>query len=291
MVKHVLKYMEAFPSELEEMVQTNPIAYVPFGALEWHSLHMVCGVDSLKATQICRRSAEMTGGVLFPCVNWGAFSTMRFPFTFHFSKRRLKRMTKQILDQLYHMGFRILILLTGHYPGAQIKQVRKAAQKISKKYNDCYALGIPEQALVADLEYLGDHAAKWETSLMLAINEGYVRLEDAPDGLSFSERAARYGIMGRDPKSEASSQKGEKILDAIVSRLAEAISRVRRTQSIEPFEEIYARYQKELKKLRSPDLSYLFKIQGIEGFGELKSFLKWWILNGKRYKPSNPNNE
>ena len=32
-------------------------------------------------------------------------------------------------------------------------------------------------------------------------------------------------------------------------------------------------------------------MQGIEGFEELKSFVKWWILNGKRYKPNYPNKE
>ena len=90
--------MESFPSEVEVMLKEHPIAYVPFGALEWHGDHMVLGVDSIKAEEICRRSAEITGGILFPCVNYGAFDTMNFPFTFHFSKRALKKNTKKFIE-------------------------------------------------------------------------------------------------------------------------------------------------------------------------------------------------
>ena len=165
-----LNYMESTYGQLQEIVKTNPIAYIPFGALEWHGPHNVFGVDSIKATEICKRSIENTGGVLFPCVNWGAFKAMNFPFTFTFSTKALVKMTRKMVTQLYGMGFRIIILITGHYPLKQQKQVRAAARKVSKKHNDCFALGIPEQALVTDLNYFGDHAAMWETSLMMAIN-------------------------------------------------------------------------------------------------------------------------
>lgn len=276
--------MKSFPSELSEMIKTNPIAYIPFGSLEWHGPQNVLGVDSIKVIEICKRSAAITGGVLFPCVNWGAFKTLRFPFSFHFSQRALTKMTRKIVTQLYEMGFRIIILLTGHYPLGQQKQVRKAAKGISKKYTNCFALGIPEQALVTDLEYFGDHAAMWETSLMWAINTEYVHIDKFPEGLNFPERGIMHGVFGKDPRIYASQEKGIEILNKIVDRLSTAVLEVKKSQSSEPFNRIYNQFHEAMKSLR--DIRVLFDTQGISSVHEGLQYLKWSLFKGKRYNPN-----
>ncbi|MHA1147271.1 MAG: creatininase family protein [Promethearchaeota archaeon] len=278
-----LKYMKSSPDEISEMLNINPIAYIPFGSLEWHGPQNVLGVDSIKVIEICKRSAEITGGILFPCINWGAFKTLKFPFTFHFSQRSFIKMTKKIVTQLYNMGFRIIILLTGHYPLAQQKQVRKAAKLISKNHSDCFALGIPEQALVTDLDYLGDHAAMWETSLMWAINSDYVHLDKLPEGLNFPERGIIHGIFGKDPKKYASKERGMKILNEIVKRLSAAILEVKKNQSMEPFERIYKNFHNAMKSLR--DIKLLFEVEGMTSVREGLEYLKWSWFKGKRYNP------
>ncbi len=273
--------MESFPKELETMLNQHSIAYIPFGALEWHGEHMILGVDSIKAEEICRRSVEITGGVLFPCVNYGAFGTMKFPFTFHFSKRSLKKMTKNLVKQLYQWGFKIIILLTGHYPEGQIKQVMKAAKKISKKHKDCFALGIPEQKLIPDWGYFGDHAAYWETSMMMAIDSNFVDLEQLPEGLTYPERTIRHGIWGIDPKTQSTIEKGEKILNEIVKRLSDAIIEVERTNTNKAFKKIYAKYEK-LKKENRKSLKKLFEVHGIGNIKESLEILKWMIFKRKK---------
>jgi len=279
-----LAYLESHPLEMEEMLQNNPIAYIPFGALEWHGPQNVLGVDGIKATEICKKVVEITGGVLFPCVYWGAFNTLNFPYTFHFSKRALIKTTRKLVQQLYEMGFKIIILITGHYPIAQQKQVRRAAKKKSKRHKDCFALGIPEQAIVPDLDYLGDHAAMWETSLMMAINSDFVKLERLPEDLNFPERGIKYGVFGRDPTKYASIKRGENTLNEIVKRLSNAVIKVKETQSIEPFEEIYLNYKKAMKSLRN--LRKLFENQGLRSSKEGLEFLKWTLFKGKRYNPN-----
>ncbi|MHA1658921.1 MAG: creatininase family protein [Promethearchaeota archaeon] len=281
MLPNYLNYMESLPKELEDMINKNPIAYVPFGALEWHGELNVLGVDSIKAAEICRRSAEITGGVLFPCVNYGAFRTMNFPFTFHFSKRPHVKMTRKLVKQLYKTGFKIIILLTGHYPSPQIKQIMKAAKKISKKHDDCFALGIPEQKLIPDFGYFGDHAAKWETSMMMAINPKFVDLERLPNGLTYAERTIRHGVWGIDPKTSASKDLGEKVLNEIVKRLSEAILKVKKTQSIDPFEEIYSKYKIERKKARK-DLKNFLQLNGIASKKEGIEIFKWMLFKRKK---------
>jgi creatinine amidohydrolase len=288
MAEKYMEYMTTKPAELKAYIENNPITYIPFGALEWHGEHMVVGNDSLKATWICQKCAEITGGVLFPCVNWGAFDTVNFPFTFHFSRGALKKITSTMMDQLYSMGFRIVVLLTGHYPGSQIKNVKKAAQKFTKKYKDGFALGIPEQALVADLGYIGDHAAEWETSMLMAINPEWVDLSRVGQNLTFSERCARHAIMGRDPTKYASLEKGQKILQEIINRLTTAVLEVKKTQSAEPFNQIYKNFDtafKEMFNLRHPlTFDKLYELQGIENKHEMWNYVKWKFFRGGKQR-------
>lgn len=284
MTQKYREYMFSKPAELESAIRENPIAYIPFGALEWHGEHMVVGNDSIKATYICEKCAEITGGVLFPCINWGAFDTVNFPYTFHFNKKHLKKNARDMMDQLYKMGLRIVILLTGHYPWSQINNVKSAAQYFTRKYKDGIALGIPEQALVADLGYVGDHAAEWEASILMAIDPEYVDLSRVEQDLAFSERAKRHGIMGRDPTRHASLEKGRTILQEMINRLTAAIQSVRETQLSMPFEKIYENYEEALQKMYSLwhplKLEKLFELQGIESTREMLKFAKWKFLKG-----------
>ena len=282
MTKQYITYLESKPSELKEMIDTMPIAYVPFGALEWHGEHNVLGVDSIKATEICKRSAEQTGGVLFPCVNYGAFNTMNFPYTLSSASRPYKRMTKKMVKQLYEMGFRVIILLTGHYPTKQIKQVRKSAKRISKK-EGCFALGIPEHYLIPDLDYFGDHGAYWETSLMTYINQNYVDLTKFPKDLNFSERSRIHGILGIDP-NKSTIEMGQKALDLIVKRLSSAILQVLDRNSVNPFNEIYENYK---SKRGSPlNFTKTLKIYGIRDKKEGLKYISWLIFKKGKHDPN-----
>lgn len=278
-----LDYLTSKPAELSSYIKDKPLAYIPFGALEWHGEHNILGLDSVKAVHLCKKCAEITGGVLFPCVNWGAFDTMNFPFTFHFSKKALKKNTWKMMKQLYEMGFRVVVLLTGHYPGSQIKNVRRAAKKFTGKYHDGFALGVPEQAIIPDMDYYGDHAAQWETSIMMAIDPTYVDIERLPKGLSYSERAARLGVFGRDPIIHASKSLGEKAIHEIVSRLTAAVNEVLETQSAAPFNKIYANFRKAFKLLYDlgklkVDFNKIFETQGMESMHELWNYVKWRLF-------------
>ncbi len=287
-VKYI-EYVTTKPAELTAYLETNPLGFVPFGALEWHGDHMVLGVDSIKATYLCRKCAEITGGVLFPCVNWGAFDTMNFPFTFNFKRSHLVKNTMKMMTHLYNMGFRIVVLLTGHYPPSQINSVYKAAQEFTKQHEDVFALGIPEQALVTDLGYVGDHAAEWETSIMMAINPEYVDLTRLTQNLNFSERCARHGVMGRDPLKHASVEKGMKAIHEIVTRLTAAIEEVKESKSNEAFNRIYEAYRnamKEMYNIKHPlKFDKLFELQGIESKREVWKYIKWRVFKRSKQIP------
>ncbi len=241
--KEYIRFERARPGQVREAMARAPIAYVPVGALEWHGEHAALGLDGLKAEHICAAAAQRTGGVLFPTMHWGAFHTIPFPFTFRFGKRSLRCQLRTVLEQLADFGFRAIIVLSGHYPLAQITMLRRECRRVSERCGVA-ALGIPEQALVTDLGYLGDHAAKWETSLLMAIDPSLVDLPQLPaDTGSLGVRAQQHGIYGVCPRQHASVDLGQQTLAAIVDRLAQAANRLLAEGNTAAAEEIYQAHQ------------------------------------------------
>jgi creatinine amidohydrolase len=202
-----IRYEESRPGAMRAMIRESPVAYVPFGSLEWHGEHAPLGVDGLKAHALCEAAAERTGGVVFPTIYWGAFHTMPLPFTFHFKKSGIRYLAREILKQLAQWNFKAIVLLTGHYPGSQVRLLRKECRRFNRA-GGALALGVPEQAFALDIEYYGDHAGMWETSFMMAIRPDLVDLSAMPVGLPTLERLAKFGVMGQDPISKASAEEG-----------------------------------------------------------------------------------
>jgi len=245
--KRFIRFERALPWQVREVISRKPIAYVPLGALEWHGEHAALGLDGLKAQSICELAAQRTGGVLFPTVQWGAFHTLRYPFTFHFSKRPMKLFIRRLLGELADWGFRVAILLAGHYPLAQITLLRRECRRASR-LGRIAALGIPEQALALDLGYLGDHAAMWETSLLMAIDPSLVDLSQLPDDTgTLWQRSKKHGIYGICPKKHANPELGRETLKLIVDRLAATAERLLADGHADAAEEIYRAHEKAFR--------------------------------------------
>ena len=260
------------------MIERSPVAYVPLGALEWHGEHGPLGLDGVKAHHICERAAERTGGVVFPTVFWGAFDTMPFPFTFHFERAHLETLVDQILTQLSDWGFEVIVLLTGHYPPTQIKMLRDACRSFNRQ-GGAISLGAPEMGFATDIEYFGDHAGMWESSIMLAIQPEWVDLSAMPGGLSTIERLTRYGTMGKDPTSEASAEKGRAAIDHIVTGLSDAVRRVMDERSDDAFETVYQAYARAVRVF-SPRVFYLIReALDVHSIGDLVRYLRWTARN------------
>lgn len=244
-----IEFERSLPHQVREMLDRNPVAYVPVGALEWHGEHCALGLDGIKAEYICRRAAERSGGVLFPVMSWNAFYTMKWPFTFSFPYRGFKRLLRGTLDSLVKWGFRSIVVLSGHYPAAMIGLLRRECRRISKR-RGIGALGISEQALAVDMGYLGDHAAKWETSILMAIDSSLVDLSRLPDDTgSLWNRRESYGILGICPKKNASRELGAQVLEVIIERLTRVAQRMRDEGGSGAAEEVYAAHSEAFKNL------------------------------------------
>jgi creatinine amidohydrolase/Fe(II)-dependent formamide hydrolase-like protein len=86
------EYIKSRPGQVEQAIKDFPCAFVPIGALEWHGPHLPLGLDGVKAENLLRLTAERLGkGILFPCIFFGAYNTMKFPFTYHFPRTIISR--------------------------------------------------------------------------------------------------------------------------------------------------------------------------------------------------------
>ncbi len=279
----LLDYITARPDQLEAAINEFPAAYVPFGSLEWHGPHLPLGFDGLKAEALLHLVAKRIGkGVMFPTVYWHAFDLMKFPYTPSFKRYSAKR----IAHQLYKMGFRVIIMLTGHYPTSQINNLRCAALSVMRKHPDAYSIGIPEQYLLLDHGYYGDHAAKGETSLGMALLPGLTDITAFPAGLSYIERAKHFGVMGEDPRFKASKEYGDMLANDFVDRLVKIIDRTWNEKKQSYFLDVYKCARKQLSPARlAKDLNRAVHVLGMDSRRDMLTVARWFLFQGARMQP------
>lgn len=273
-----IKFEESRPEAVRLILAEHPIAYVPMGALEWHGEQNPLGLDGLKAHALCEAAAARTGGVLFPPVFWGAPDTVPFPFTFKFKRSVFKNIVRETLKGLKAWGFKMIVILTGHYPPALIKLLKKECRRFNKQ-GGAFAIGAPEQVFALDIDYYGDHAGMWETSIMMALRPELVNLDLLPAGLSTLERMKKLGVMGQDPKEKAGAEKGKLALDHIAAGIEGLVERVMKDQSNAAIEEVYKKYEKALS-IFSPKIKHVIReALDVHSLKELIQYGIWTVKN------------
>src|SRR5712692_5392303 len=163
----VTRLEECFPAEFEQRIASRPLIILPFGTVEWHSYHLPLGLDSLKAQALCEGIAERADAVLGPLTSW-AVGGVPFPHTLRFDLDLIETLMVRVFEQMALLGFRVVLGLTGHYGLEQTLAVKRASLRVMRSSPiTIWAAGDFEP--VIDLGYRGDHAAKWETSLLWAL--------------------------------------------------------------------------------------------------------------------------
>lgn len=214
--KREVRLEHLLPWQIVKARQACPTMFQPLGTIEWHGVHSVVGVDSLKAHALCVRAARKAGGVVCPTL-YGGVGGVKQPHTFVMDpesdvfSRLLRPWLEQLCREMARDGFRAIIILTGHYGAAQQIVVRETAVRMSRALG-IPVLGTPEYLLAIDVGYTGDHAGWGETSLMTHLYPGSV-------DLSLLGEPPHKGVGGRDPR-EATAKDGKLLTETIVSRLA-----------------------------------------------------------------------
>jgi len=227
-----VRYEEMFPEELEIVLKEFPVAYVPVGSLEWHGRHLPYGNDALKAHGILIHTAQKYGGVVVPPTYWGHMGHWQIGNHPGLSADLVDRLFIEIFTGLVRVGFRVVIGVTGHDVKPQVDSLQKAVDAIStyliSPAGRTIGFAMMEGSLNLNDPDVGmDHAAKWETSLLMALKPKLVemkRIENVDQNEIESGKgmnAAGCGISGKDPRLHASKEVGEKALEKIADKIGQ----------------------------------------------------------------------
>jgi creatinine amidohydrolase len=178
--------------------------------------------------------------VVFPTFFYGTGGGhLGYKWTVMPQEEQVRPLLSLTLDELVRFGFRVVVLLTGHYAREQVQMVHALAEEAAARHPRARFIGLTEPEITTALpgdRYSGDHAAKYETSIALALDPSWVRLErltpgrdaaavttpETPrrEGHQWDPAHPLYAIWGEDPRSAASAEIGKRLVEEIVRRLA-----------------------------------------------------------------------
>ena len=209
-------YWRLRPDQVEERLAAASVAYVPWGALEWHSVHLPLGLDGLLAETVAERAVARTGGVVLPPM-YLPITALPHRFSISFGAATVRAVLDDLFGELARVGVKVVVLLSGHYAQGHELVLMDAAEAAIERHG-LLVLATPPMALVND-EYL-DHAGRWETAQLLATHPKLVdqrrlvqELQSHPAG-----HIADLGILGELP-TEATAGSGEIALEQAVEAL------------------------------------------------------------------------
>jgi len=246
-----VRYERLRPKQIVEAREACPVAYLPIGTIEWHGLHNPVGADTLVSDALAVRCARAGGGLVFPPLYYGEtreeglmeanssereqiatamglppenFAPGYMRFTPVEQVENYQRLLLHCLFELQSLGFRVLVVVGGHYP--LIDHARAACSlyhqaRFGNRRARAIAWAFTGHELVQDVyPAAGDHAGYWETSLLLALCPGLVDMSELP-----RDRSVRpVAVLSNEPVQEASAEFGEKAVALIVER---AVAQVR----------------------------------------------------------------
>jgi creatinine amidohydrolase len=228
------RYEQLRPDQLAEVIRANPIAYWPLGLLEHHGWQLPVGFDGIKAERICERLAQRTGGVVLPVMWWGgAGGHSDFLWTFYQSEDAARSIVLNTVSHLITFGFRVIVLLMGHYPWEQIAGSQLDA--LQERHGDILILWGTEASIGRpDLLLPGDHAAREETSYGLALlpeNVDMAAMRPGHDAQAWPDRkpvpvGSYYPGVHYDPDDALFAQMGEDARLATAERGEQAINKL-----------------------------------------------------------------
>lgn len=212
-----VQWERMLPREFRAAMAKLPVVFLPLGTVEWHGEHNALGLDSLKAHALCVLAARQTGGIVHPPL-YGGMGGLDMPATvvveeeLAWENYLLRPWLEKLCSEFQRIGFKAILMLTGHYGHNQQIVVRETAARMTQRLQ-IPVLGTPEYWLAHDVGYLGDHAGIGETSLLWHLHPELVAMERIHED-------PEYGATDRIEKG-SSPELGQKYAEVIVGRLSQ----------------------------------------------------------------------
>lgn len=231
--------------EVEAALKTCQSVIIPYGVLEAHGPHLPLATDTLQAFDAARRASELTPVFVAAAVPYGICRSLAgHAGTIGVSGETVRRLTLDILQSMYAMGFRNFILYSGHASALQMGALEEASEQALRLCPQAnIALALEYEILkkhASDVfETPGDmHAGEMETSRLLTICPELVRTDRLPEE---SYRESPKPLLARDvrrywPSSvegaprKASAEKGERLGQIAGQYLADLVKKIEATE-------------------------------------------------------------
>ena len=234
----IVDYERLKPSEFKQRLAERPIGYLPLGTLEWHGEHGALGADSLQALELFRRAARRFGGVVFPplwlgpdrvrpsadgevLIGMDYDETTRPPRVlpgscYWVSDDLFAQILEAILVQARRAGFRC-IAADGHGPSRSIWGAHADVWEARYELHLVSAARDFPESWLSQL----DHAARNETSIMMAADPSLVDLSRLPaDPDEWPQ-----GVAGEDPRLSTAAY-GEELLEGTLKLIGERLDQL-----------------------------------------------------------------
>jgi creatinine amidohydrolase len=215
------------PAEIEAITAAYPIAYLPWGALEYHGKHAAIGLGGLKAHGLCVALAQAAGGLVLPAVYIAANTIKTLTGLGHsrhslnFSEDTLRALAREHFAQLADEKFRVVFTLCGHVGQPHYDIIKDEAQKFNATGSGTRIIATSETDLISKDIVVVNHAALGEVSFLMHTDPGCVDLTRLPaDRIPTLEQDA---VWGPDPR-ESSAAKGAAYTAAFVTSAQQLIS-------------------------------------------------------------------
>jgi creatinine amidohydrolase len=205
-----MRYVEAFPEDLDAAWSRGAPAILPIGALEWHGSHLPLGVDCFLAQYFADRLASSTSGVLLPLFPT-PITTLPHLHSLQVPTEALRLILDSTLAGLFRSGARAIVIVTGHYAQGHEIELYEAALRAMDDHEGLRVFaGTPLEILGDDS--LLDHAGRWEAAQMLVVRKDLVR-----DSLPNELRPKQHAVLGEHPNL-ASETEAKKVLEDALAR-------------------------------------------------------------------------
>lgn len=220
-------YETMIPTQIEDVLNSTPIAYIPWGALEYHSYHNPVGLDGIKAHGLCVDLAKEVGGVVLPPIYQAANLIKSYPgvdFKMHsieFSEGLIRLTCQEYFQQLVETGFKVVVCLTGHAGEPHIDILKEVAKEFSEKYPHHRFWSLAEFDVLSDDLLVANHSALGETSLQLHYAPETVHQELLPKDREIT--LVEDGVAGQDPRL-ADATRGALIAETFVANASKEIA-------------------------------------------------------------------
>ena len=226
-------------NEFQEHLQRTRTVLIPFGSIEEHGTHLPLNTDALIVEEVLKEVAKRQPVFLIPTLYYGVCtSTRNHGGTISIKPETLRRLTKDIVEELYKKGLMNFFLISGHAGGIHMSAMREAAEELVEVLENVkiavfslYDFMWQELAQLADTPN-DSHAGEIETSLVMAIALDLVKGTSPEEYPSFPKPfivkdKVKYwqgGVWGNP--SKASVNKGQEVFRRIVDKVSEIVGSI-----------------------------------------------------------------